>query len=115
MRERSVDLDRWRQLDLVDQMANIGAEVGRTFTARHNGRDDRFWSAIERAVDLFEATVLAAGGRQPYRMREVAGAKEEYLRIATASEFDELDAARLESYFTDFALMSRARRSNSPA
>jgi hypothetical protein len=39
----------------------------------------------------------------------VAGANEEYLRIASANVFDEADAQRLEKYFMDFTLMSRTR------
>jgi hypothetical protein len=115
MRTRTIDLERWRQLDLIDQMANIGAEVGRTFNARQQGDSDRYWGAIERAVDLFEATVLTEKDRQPYRLKEVMRAKEEYLRIASAEEFDEADAARLERYFMDFALMSLARRERVPS
>lgn len=106
--ERTIDLDRWARLDLIDKMANIGAEVGRTFAARRQGNEARFWGAMERAVDLFEATVLTQSDRR-YRLREVGRAKEEYLRIATAEPFDTLDAAKLEDYFMGFALMSRAR------
>ena len=89
-------------------MANIGAEVGRTFNARRTGMTDRYWAAIERAVDLFEATVITCRPEDRYRLREVGGAKEEYLRIATDDPFDDEDARKLEEYFTNLALISRA-------
>jgi len=89
-------------------MANIGAEVGRTFNARRTGMPDRYWAAIERAVDLFEATVLTIPDPVRYRLREVGRAKDKFLRIATDEPFDDEDARKLEDYLTNIAILSRA-------
>jgi hypothetical protein len=109
MRERTVDLERWRQFSLLDQMANIASEVGRTMNARRAGDEQRFWAALQRALDLFEATTLTEMHRHPHRLKEVGRAKEEFVRIAAADEFDDGEARRLEAYFMHFALASRVR------
>lgn len=115
MRERTVDLTRWAQFSLLDQMANIGSEVGRTMDARRAHDDERFWGALQRALDLFEATVLTEKDRKPHRLKEVGRAKEEFVRIATEDRFDDDEARRLEAYFMQFALASRRRHIEGPA
>lgn len=91
-------------------MANIGSEVGRTFNARRANDNDRFWTALQRALDLFEATVLTQHQREPHRLKEVGRAKEEFVRIASADTFDADDAKGLEEYFMSFAAASRIRQ-----
>ena len=110
MTNRTVDLDRWARFDMLEKMANIGAEVGRTFAARRRNDSERYWGAIERAVDLYEATILTTPAAEKFRLREVVRSKEEYLRIATADDFDDDDATRLEQYFMEFAARCRESR-----
>jgi hypothetical protein len=61
---------------------------------------------LQRALVLFEATVLT-GKHEPHRLKEVGRAKEEFVGIAAAPEFDDDDARKLESYFMKFALARR--------
>ncbi|MCL2057799.1 MAG: hypothetical protein FWH01_01905 [Oscillospiraceae bacterium] len=65
-----VNLDKWASLSLVEQMANIGSEVGRAIKSRDG--------AIERALDLFSATAVCHSG---LRLREILRARDEFLRL----------------------------------
>ena len=71
-----VNLDKWASLSLVEQMANIGSEVGRAIKSRDNAQ--RRDGAIERALDLFSATAVCHSG---LRLREILRARDEFLRL----------------------------------
>lgn len=51
-----VDRERWSRLDFCEQMANIGAEVGRSIRAQRKGNEKRRDMALMRAYDLFDTT-----------------------------------------------------------
>src|SRR2546428_9493312 len=53
---------RWAALSLVEQLANVGAEVDRAVAAWEAQRPDRFDRALARALELFDLT--AGGGRR---------------------------------------------------
>jgi hypothetical protein len=112
MTQTTIDQNRWARMPLLDQMANIGAEVGRSFNARRSHREERFWAALQRALDLFEVTALVNRGSGSYRMREVARWKEEFLRVATANEFCEDEARRIEIYFLQLGVASRLKQAS---
>src|SRR2546427_3296371 len=52
---------RWAALSLVEQLANVGAEVDRAVAAWEAQRPDRFDRALARALELFDLT--AGDGR----------------------------------------------------
>jgi len=89
---------------------NIGSEVGREIIARRNGNracEDR---AIDRAIDLFSATVeVTIGTKYSYRLKEVLRARDEFLRLFFDGTFD-ADADKIERYFMYFAFAARAGR-----
>jgi hypothetical protein len=109
MRSGAIDTERWAQLSLLDQLGNIGSEVGRSMNARRAQQEDRFWSAVQRALDLFSATMSGEPKQGEYALKEVARAKEEFLRIATAEKFVEAEARSLEDYFMQLATAGRLR------
>src|SRR2546427_7875249 len=53
---------RWAALSLVEQLANVGAEVDRAVAAWEAQRPDRFDRALARALELFDLT--AGDGRR---------------------------------------------------
>ena len=48
----TVDLERWREMPLTEQMANIGSEVGRTRKWTEKGNPSMAESAFLRALAL---------------------------------------------------------------
>lgn len=106
MTSYAIDRKRWAQLSIFEQMGNIGAEVGRSINAQRSGNMRRRDAAIERALDLFDATQEQLLREGSPRLREVLRARNEYLRLFFDNSF-ETDADALEAYFTQFAVAAR--------
>lgn len=49
--------ERWFRFSLIEQMANIGTEVGRTLKWRKLGKEETGQQAFERALELFYLTI----------------------------------------------------------
>jgi|AntRauTorcE11898_2_1112593.scaffolds.fasta_scaffold01969_8 hypothetical protein len=98
-----IDLERWSQLPVVEQMGNIGSEVGRTLKARRQGRD--FWPPLVRALDLFEATAGCLVQNHSHRTKEILRAKDQFLQAVFVK-----DDPGIEKYFTWFGIAARLRR-----
>jgi len=104
-----VDRERWAQLTIFEQMGNIGSEVGRAVNAQRCGKTARMDGAVDRALDLFDATAAVWAEKKSPRTREILRAREQFLNLF----FGELragDAESLERYFGQFALAARVER-----
>ena len=96
-----IDREKWAGLSLVEQMGNIGSEVGRAIKSRDNpARRD---GAIDRALDLFSATAECYNG---LRLREILRARDEFLRLFYDHS---TDYNGVERYFYHFALAARRK------
>jgi hypothetical protein len=106
MRSYQVDRQRWAQLTLIQQLGNIGSEVGRSVAARRRHDSGRFEGALERALDLFEATIDILIAQKSPRVREVLVAKDQYLNLffGYAPVGDE---EKIEQYFMNYAIAAR--------
>jgi hypothetical protein len=111
MSDRGINRERWAELTIFEQMGNIGSEVGRAISADRAGRDQWRDGAIDRAIDLFNATAeVWIKQEQPWRAREVLRAKEAFLSLFFGPTDIVVDADELERYFMQFALAARAGR-----
>jgi len=110
MGEYRFDRARWKLLSFDEQMGNIGSEVGRAIIAHRNGNTMRETRAIDRAIDLFSATVeVLTGTEYAYRLKEVLRARDEFLRLFFDGTFEE-DADNIDRYFMSFAYAARAQK-----
>ena len=76
MVEYRFDRKRWLQLAFTEQMGNIGAEAGRAIIAHRNGSPARESRAIDRAIDLFNATAeVTIRTKHACRLKEVLRAR----------------------------------------
>ena len=107
MANYEIDRERWAQLSIFEQMGNIGAEVGRAVNATRAGKDKRAQGAIDRAVDLLDATVEVLVAQKSPRVKEVLRAREEFLRLFFDGTFEE-DADNIVRYFNLFAIVARS-------
>lgn len=105
-----VDRERWSKMSIFDQMGNIYSEVGRSFNAkkRHSPRDMDM--AVERAIDLFDATVDGLIQAKSPKAKEVLRAKEEYLKAVYPSKITPKEIESLDRYFLQFAIAARLAR-----
>ena len=97
-----IDREKWAALSLIEQMGNIGSEVGRAINSRDNPQ--RRDGAIERALDLFSATASCHSG---LRLREILRARDEFLSLFYG---DSTDFSGVERYFHHFAIAARKGR-----
>ena len=110
MGEYRFDRSQWAKLTFYEMMGNIGSEVGRAIIAHRCGNCLRENRAIDRAIDLFNATVeVLINTEYYYRLKEVLRARDEFLRLFFDGTFS-CGADKIERYFMDFAFLARAGR-----
>jgi hypothetical protein len=106
-RHRELAAGRWGRLSLVEQLANVGAEVGRML--RWRGRDERLAAgAFERALELLDLTL--ADRRWQGRLKEIARARELLCHAAGGGPEYGTTLEDLDRYFLAFAVAARKRR-----
>lgn len=93
----------WAKFSLIEQMANIGSEVGRTLKAK--GNHARYWGAVARALDLFYLTIEDL--RWKGRRREILRVRELFAAAALGSDEFKTSLEDLERYFDCFARLAR--------
>jgi sigma54-dependent transcription regulator len=95
----------WRRFSLLEQLGNIGAEVGRA--AKWQGKDERrFEHAVEQALLLIDLTQRDPRWRG--KLRELAIAKEAFADAALGGQEYGGTLSEMERYFMYYALAARA-------
>jgi hypothetical protein len=110
MNNYQVDREKWNKMGLVNQMANIYSEVGRTIKWRTSEYD--FQAAFARALDLFSATTeYLVNTHQNARLKELLRSRDQFINLFFGDKkASEADYKSLEDYFMYFALAARAER-----
>lgn len=99
---------RWFTFSLEEQLANIGADVGRAIKARAKGDTQAFQYAFERALELIDFTIDDPKNRK--RLKEVVRVREflaDY--FVGENQYGFTDKA-WEDYFYYFGYLVAARR-----
>ena len=105
---------RWKKLSLVEQMGNIGSEVGRAINSFKAGDKKSFTTAFEKALELFDLTL--DDDRWKGRRKEITRSREVFCSllfdtVLTNELQKELDS--LDEYFLWFGAAANARRHRS--
>ncbi len=108
MNNYQVDRGRWGRMTILEQMGNIGVEVGRAIKAKRNGDNDLMIGAIDRTLDLFNATTEILISDKSLRVKEVLRAEDQFLSLFFDDNFK--DADKLDDYFMQYALAARNGR-----
>jgi hypothetical protein len=104
-----IDRKRWAGISILEQMGNIGSEVGRSINAYRIGDARRFEGALARALDLFEATIEVLITKRSPRVREVLIARDQYLNVFFGDATPG-DDQKIEDYFMQYAIAARLNR-----
>ena len=99
---------RWFELTLMEQLGNIGSEVGRASRAKSLGNGERFAGALDRALELFDLTL--ADKRWQGRLKEIARAREGVCDFLVGDNEFGSTAESLDRYFLPFAMAARRDR-----
>jgi hypothetical protein len=102
---------RWHQLSLLEQLANIGSEVGRATRAKSTGNETRLTNALDRCLELFDLTL--ADNRWRGRRREIARAREIVCDFLMGKNAYGSSAESLDGYFLRFAVAARVAHDDS--
>ena len=98
------DEGRWSSLTLIEQMANIGSEVGRTLKWMSGSKPQMAAGAYIRALDLMDLTIKVgrAGtlGRAPL-LRELCRCRDVFTEAVSTSNLEDLKW--VDRYFAQFA------------
>jgi len=90
---------KWHKMSLVEQLANIGSEVGRA--AKWQDKDDKvFDGAVKRALELFDLTLEDT--RWIGRLREIGRLKELFCDGVMGGKEYGTTLLDLEIYFLPF-------------
>ncbi len=108
MNNYQVDRKHWKEMTIFEQMGNIGSEVGRAIAAKRNNDNERMDGAIDRALDLFDATTEILVLERSPRTKEVLRSKDQFLSLFFDNSFE--DANNIEKYFMQYAIAARGKR-----
>lgn len=99
--------ERWFTLTLAEQLGSIGSEVGRA--AKWQGKDEKsFWSAVTRAMELFDLTRLDT--RWKKRRPEIDRAREVFADAVLGGKEYRSSLPDIERYFMQFALLATRQK-----
>ncbi|MCL5010652.1 MAG: hypothetical protein M1127_00335 [Patescibacteria group bacterium] len=97
---------RWREMSLMEQLGNIGSEVGRARIYSEKGDDGRLQNAFSRALDLFDLTL--GDPRWCGRLLEIGRSRDVFCDAVLGGKEYGSKLVDLERYFNYFALCARA-------
>jgi hypothetical protein len=95
----------WHTKSLMEQMANIGAEVGRSIKWRSKGKEEMSKKAFYRALELFDFTIADAKNRD--RLREIVRARGFFVDYYMGDNISNSTAESWDRYFLPFAVAAR--------
>ena len=96
---------RWFKLSLMEQMANIGSEVIRAINWRKKGNKEYSKMAFERALELFDLTLMDP--KNKHRLREIARARELFADFLAGENIYHSSDEGWERYFYTFNTAAR--------
>lgn len=94
---------RWQRLSFLEQMANIGSEVQRTFKWKDNANFAK--NAFERALELFDLTIEDKKNQK--RLKEVLRARELFADYIAGDNLYQSSDSQWQKYFYNFNFASR--------
>lgn len=106
MSNHKFNTSKWAEMDVFNQMGNIGSEVGRTLSAKRAGDTHKAQAAFERGLDLIDETARLWATKKKPGLKELLYAREIFAESVTTNNIDQT----LEKYFMEFAVAARIGR-----
>ncbi len=97
--------DRWNTLSIFVQMANIGAEVGRTNRWKKKGNKEMYLNAFYRALELIDFSV--GDPKNSSSLKEILRMRELLVDDVIGENIYHSTAALWEKYFLAFNCAAR--------
>lgn len=103
---------RWNQFSLIEQLANIGAEVGRAVNWRTKNNPAYSQMAFEQALELADLTI--ADPKNRHRLREVCRMRELLVDYFFGDNIYKSDDNFWQKYFYSFNYAARLAQGTLP-
>lgn len=101
---------RWKDFSIYEQMANIGAEVGRAINWRKKKNQEMSQMAFYRALELLDFTVNDV--KNKYRLQEILRVREVLVDDFFGDNIYHSSDKQWEKYFYFFNLVARNKFQN---
>ena len=108
MQHKDLTIERWGELSLVEQLANIGSEVIRATNWQKKGNAQYSKLAFYRALELIDCTLAQPLGEP--ELRELARMREMLVDYFFAENSYHSTASSWQSYFYAFTFAAQIRR-----
>lgn len=102
---KQLAVGKWRELSLMEQMANIGSEVGRTIKWKNKNNKDFANRAFERALELFDLTI--DDEKNKLRLKETIRAREVFADYYIGDNIYNTSDKQWQKYFSAFNFAAR--------
>ncbi len=96
---------RWNQFSIFEQMAHIGAEVGRTISWRKKGNPEMSRNALYRALELIDFTI--DDPKNKTSLKEILRVREALVDYFAGDNIYHSTDAGWEKYFYYFNFAAR--------
>ena len=106
MTEHIFSTTKWAEMDMFNQMGNIGSEVGRALSAKRQGNLNRCQAAFYRGLDLIDETTSLWAAQKKAGLKELLYARELFAESIITDKVD----LTIENYFMQFAIAARLHK-----
>lgn len=97
----------WQDFTLIEQLANVGSEIGRSISWRTNGYGNPR-DAFYRALELIDLTI--ADPKNVTRLHEICRTREALVDWFTDNNSYHTNDAQWETYFYQFTYAARVNK-----
>jgi hypothetical protein len=97
--------ERWHNYSLIDQMANIGSEIGRTINWKSKGKENLSTSAFYRGLELIDLTINDKKNKNS--LKEILRVREALVDFFMGENIYKSTNKVWENYFHFFNIASR--------
>jgi hypothetical protein len=108
LHHRGLTLERWQKFSLLEQLANVGAEVSRALSWKKKGELEKSKKALERGLELFDLTIQDR--RWQYRLKEILRTREIICDYFLGDNQYQSTPESIDKYFLQFAIAARRQR-----
>jgi hypothetical protein len=99
--------NRWSSFSIIEQMANIGAEVGRAINWKKKNNNEMSTNALYRALELIDLTAKDKKNRNS--LKEILRVREALVDFIVGTNIYSTTSEQWEKYFFHFNLASAQR------
>jgi len=104
----NLSLERWQKFSLIEQLANIGAEVSRALSWKKKGEPGKSERALARGLELFDLTIMDQRWR--YRLKEILRTREIVCDYFFGDNEFQSTPETIDKYFLQFATAARRKK-----